>query len=195
MDCQKPPKDNRLIQSYIKTWRDVYEPNGLIKQSIPSLKVCCECLVGHSIPVLRPSTFQWEFGNVYCYDECTEKHQFVFMDEDKEWVHVEDDPFGKYAQEFDEDAKPRSHGQGHHHHHQQQQQLPHTDDHVVNQSRLITVSRTKTTSKRPPSVLAPSIHFTTKVSTLDEDDVTVAVGRRKEDNNEVRTISCCRCDR
>lgn len=176
MDCKKAPKDNRLIQAYLKTWKDVYEPNGIIKLSLPSLKVCSECLVGHSVPVLRPSTFQWEIGNVHCYDECTDKHQFVFMDEEKEWIRVEDDPFRTYSQEFDEEIKPGPHLQ------------VHTHNHHVNQSRPIAKSKKKKSApKRPPTFLAPSITFKAKVTTLNADDMTVAVGHRKEDNNEVRT--------
>jgi hypothetical protein len=167
MDCGKPPKDSRLVQAYLKTWRDVYESNGTIKQSLPSLKLCSECLVGHLVPVVRPSTAGWEFGTVHCYDECTEKHQFIFMDEDKEWISVEDDPFAAYGREFDQDTRPRPHQLGHHYH------GTHTP-----------LRRTKAPPK-PQGAPSSDVNM----GRLDEVAMTVTIARRADGESEVRTLT------
>ena len=167
MDCGKTPKDNRLIQAYLKSWKDVYDSNGTIKLSLPSLKLCSECLVGHFIPVLRQSTATWEFGSVHCYDECTEKHQFVFMDEDKEWIRVVGDTFVAYAREFNRNLKPRSRRRQHH-----------------GTASIVTKKKEK---KLPPPDLSPSTML--NATALDEDDLTVAIGHLKDDENQVCIMS------
>lgn len=166
MDCGKLQGENRLLQAHLRSWKDIYELNGTMKQSLPSLKVCGECLVGHVIPVLRQSTASWEFGTVHCYDECTEKHQFVFMDEDKEWIRVEGDSFSAYAREYAQTAKPRSHHECHHHH----------------ATAVVTTKRAASPQLHHLQLASP---YAMDSTALDDDDLTVAISHRKDDENEV----------
>jgi hypothetical protein len=95
--CNKNGESNLLVQVHVKSWNETFGPDGTVTAS---LKVCRECLIGHNVPVRRPSTGSWEFGIVQSYDESMKRHQVLFLDEEKEWVQVKGDPFNEYIHHF-----------------------------------------------------------------------------------------------
>jgi hypothetical protein len=101
--CRKHPLNERLIQVHIKSLSDI-KANQQI--SNVSLKVCDHCLVQHNVPVLRPSSGKWELGLVQVYDSKRLTHQVVFVDEEKEWVTVTENPFVDYIGQFVRTSPP-----------------------------------------------------------------------------------------
>jgi hypothetical protein len=63
-----------------------------------SSRVCQQCLVGWTLPVLRQQTLKnkWEFGTVEAYNDQIGRHSLRFMDDKSEWITVESTAFAQY---------------------------------------------------------------------------------------------------
>jgi hypothetical protein len=68
------------------------DPSALNTQ----VSLCGECLIGQSIPVLRPSIGKWNIGEVVFFDRSAGAHRLVFDENDIEWVFVPPTPFKDY---------------------------------------------------------------------------------------------------
>mmetsp|Transcript_7196 Transcript_7196/g.20872 ORF Transcript_7196/g.20872 Transcript_7196/m.20872 type:complete len:492 (+) Transcript_7196:373-1848(+) len=100
--CEKLTDARELIRVHAKTWKDCL---GGVSQ-----EVCCDCLVGYDIPVIRLSTGSWEFGTVLSRDHHQEgqeqtpskeaRFQVEFIDKAKEYVCVGNNPYETYADEM-----------------------------------------------------------------------------------------------
>ena len=98
---------NKLVRVHAKTYWHDRNGRGSSNSSL-RVMVCGYCLVGFNVPALRPSTGRWEFGTVRAYDSISSEllqYQIEFVDEEKEWVHIWDDPFEAYVRQFEDPSK------------------------------------------------------------------------------------------
>ena len=62
--------------------------------------LCGKCLIGWTVPAIRPDRKRWEFGKVENYNELTSEHSVRFRNEKVYSVIVDEKPFEEYVRSY-----------------------------------------------------------------------------------------------